>query len=286
MLTGNNIALTFKRSMIVCMGTIAGFLIFNTIFYLKYSNFYNIGDALNSSTYGQKSILQFLLGIKNYFLISVYLLFLFIPVVFKKVYFKSNIILVFVAGALLFSVQLLLNQFSHYYIIILPFLILAGAMLMDTFYNDHIKIVTAVLIISFAVNEALLKPRITTYMISSLKSDAVERDQNVAFEINKLIPENSRVYLAENPERKFYYLCHFNSAIPKKYGFSFGNFIHRSAFIEILNESEYFIINKKYLGENTLTFIDTAITNLDQTLIDHNYKVLAVIEDYHLFKKL
>jgi hypothetical protein len=277
---------TLKQSTVLIVGFAFGFLFFNICFFFYYGSIYKINDAFNSTTYGERSVSQFLSGVKNYFFISFYLILLFVPVIFKKVFSQNKSILIFILAALLFSIQLILNQFSHYYILIIPFLIFIGVIMIETYIASRTKTVLTFILLSFFVCEAFLKPRISSYAVTSLINSATDSDLASSYKINKLIPENSKVYLAENPERKFYFLCHFNAAVPKKYGFSFGNFIHRNAFMEILNESEYFIINQKQLEQNKLNFIDFDITNLSEVLNKKKYRLLAVVGNYNLFKNM
>ncbi len=214
----------------------------------------------------------------KYIELAPYLLFLLIPVIFKKLLTTKIHFLAFLFLVLLFSVQLYFQQYDHYYILMLPGLILVGLMVFDLYLTRFRFVLMSVLLISLFINELFVGPRTKGLILS--KQTTLSSEIALANEINKILPAGTHVYLFG--EVKFYYLCHFNPVLPEKLGFAFNNALYYSDFVEIIEQAEFLLIRADHM-DMEYPLIDKSI-KIDEEPGFKTYEKVQQIDQYLIFK--
>ncbi len=227
-----------RKSIVFSAGIVGGLLLFIVFFRLGYGVYYDFFAGGRLTLYGEKNAYVLLRSFIKYIEIAPYLLLIMIPVVFKKILSTKTHFLAFLFLVLLFSVQLYFQQYDHYYILMLPGLILVGLMMFDLYFPRFRIALMFVLLFSLFINELFVGPRTKGLILS--KQSSLSSEIAVAHEINNTLPEGTPVYLFG--EVKYYYLCHFNSVVPEKYGFAFNNALYYSDFVEIIEKAEVLLI--------------------------------------------
>jgi hypothetical protein len=232
-----------KRGLVFSAGIIGGLLLFMVLFRLGYGVNYDFFAGGRLTFYGEKDTNAMLNSLTNYIKIAPYLIFLLVPAIFKKLFSKRIHFLAYLILALLFSLQLYFQQYDHYFILMIPGLILIGLMLFDLYYARYKLVLILSLLVSLFINEAFVGPKTSKLILS--KRSSLPAEIALAREINRVLPEGSYVYLFG--EVKFYYLCHFNAVIPEKYGYAYNNALYYSDFAEILDRAENLLIRKDHM---------------------------------------
>jgi len=122
----------------------------------------------------------------------------------------------------------------HYYILMLPAILIIGVILFDVYTPKNRILILGIILLSLFLNEFFIGGRSKSLLFST--HSGLKADIELAEEINEIIPAGSGVYVFSNV--KLYYLCHFNPANPKKFGFSYNNALTSHDFIESLSSAE------------------------------------------------
>jgi hypothetical protein len=161
----------------------------------------------------------------------------------------------------------------------LPAIIIIGVMLFDVYVPKNRILILGIVLLSLLLNEFFVGGRSKSLLFSTHSS--LKADIELAKEINEIIPEGSGVYLFSNV--KLYYLCHFNPAIPGKYGFSYNNALTSHDFIESLTFAEFTIIHKDDLIKNYV-LMDQSI-KIDAAINETGFQKFQETETYLIYKK-
>lgn len=271
----------FLNSLLFSFGLLGGLLLFTLVFRLGYGVYYDFFAGGRLGIYGERDLTNMLWGMFEYAKIAPWLvLLLFFPIRIRLLktnpHFFAYIVLV-----VLFSLQLYFQQYEHYYMLMLPGLLLFGIMIFDQILqgNQNRIILTVVIALSLFINEFLISPRTKSLLFST--NTTLAEEVCVAIKINEVIPEGSSVYLFTNV--KFYYLCHFEPAIPEKYGFAWNHTTSRSDLYEILDFVKYTITSQNKLNDE-FELIDGSIVNA-QTLDQYCFELITQVDDYIIFGK-
>lgn len=267
------------KSVLFTSGLLIGLFLFITFFRIGYGVYYDFFVGGRLGMYGERDISTMILGLSKIIIIGPYLLLLLIPTFFRKRLKQNPDFLAFIVMILLFSAQLFFNQYNHYYITIIPAIIILGVFMFETTsYKNKIWIYT-LLALSLLMAEYYIGPR-TPNMVFSRQSTLAFQTQS-AKNINTIVPEKSKVYLITNVQ--FYYLCHFEPALPDKYGFSYNNALKLQDLEEILFNADFLIIsNKKTNGLHRL--IDTAVS-VRESIIDQRFIHIAEIDNNSIYRR-
>jgi hypothetical protein len=217
------------------------------------------------SLYGEKDLSLMFMALAKYILIGPFIVLLLIPAVFRKLSWRKNHLLAWILFLILLSYQFYLNQYEHYYILVLPPLVLIGGMILDVFFPRKSLLVLLIVLIGLFVNEVYLG-RSTKSMILST-DETLSKELVQADEINNVIQPNSSVYIFGNV--KYYYLCHLNSAVPEKYGYSYSNILTKNDLSESINEASYVMVDKTWL-------------DMDHKLVDGTVQIGEFIQKNNL----
>ena len=161
----------------------------------------------------------------------------------------------------------------------LPAIIIIGVMLFDVYVPKNRILVLGIVLLSLFLNEFFVGGRSRSFLF--LTHSSLKADIELAKEINKVIPEESGVYVFCN--MKLYYLCHFNPANPKKYGFAYSNALTFQDFIESLSSAEFTIVHKDDLIKNHF-LIDRTI-KINDAIIEAGLQKSQETDNYLIYKK-
>ena len=268
----------FRKNIVFSAGVIGGLLLFIVFFRIGYGVYYDFFAGGRLTFYGEKDTSVMFSSLIKYIELAPYLLFLLIPVIFKKLLTTKIHFLAFLFLVLLFSVQLYFQQYDHYYILMLPGLILVGLMVFDLYFTRFRLVLMSVLLISLFINELFVGPRTKGLILS--KQTTLSSEIALANEINKVLPVGTHVYLFG--EVKFYYLCHFNPVLPEKLGFAFNNALYYSDFVEIIEQAEFLLIRADHM-DMEYPLIDKTI-KIDEEPGFKTYEKVQQIDQYLIFK--
>lgn len=272
----------FRKSIVFTSGLVLGLVFFVLLFKMAYGVYYDFLAGGRLGLYGKKDLQGMLNGLIEYMKIAPWILLLFIPPFFKRVFKASLHVMAYILLVILFSVQLYFQQYEHYYILMLPALMVIFAMLAMQIirYQQSRIILIVVLLLSLCVNEFFISPRTKSLLFSTKTTLSEEIRQ--AEKINEVVPGGSKVYLFANV--KFYYLCHFNPALPDKYGFAYNNALYAGEMREIISASEFIMLYSEMI-HSQYPLIDSAVVLRD--LPDYkNYKLIENVGSISIFQNL
>ena len=268
------------KSSVFSLGFVLALLCFIFLFRIVYGVYYDFFAGGRLSVYGEKNIPDMLLALGKYIYIGIYLLALFIPMIFIRLLKVRTHFLAYLVLIILFSVQLYFNTYAHYFILMLPAILIIGVMLFDVYASKNRILVLCIVLLSLSLNEYFIGGH-TKNLIFSTHS-MLKADIELAKKINEIIPKGSGVYLFSNV--KFYYLCHFNPAIPEKYGFSYNNALTSQDLAEILSCAEFLIIHSNQT-ESSYPLIDRTV-NVGALVKSNGFKIAYEVEQYLIFKNI
>jgi hypothetical protein len=237
-----------RKGLIFISGLVIVFLLYIFLFRLGYGVWYDFLYDGRLSLYGEKDLSLMFKALAKYILIGPFIVLLLIPAVFRKLSWRNNHLVAWILFLILISYQFYLNQYEHYYMLVLPPLVLLGGMMLDVFYPKKPLLVFLIILFSLLINEIYLG-RSTKSMILST-DETLSKELSKADEINSVIQPNSSVYILGNV--KYYYLCHLNSAVPEKFGYSYSNILTKNDLAESINAAMYVIVDKTILHREHL----------------------------------
>lgn len=267
--------LLVKNTMFIT-GLLGGLLVFIFLFRIGYGEYYDFFAGGRLSLYGEKDPQELMAGLFKYIQIAPFLIFLLLPGIFRNLLNLKTHFIPFFLLIILFSVQLFFQQYDHYYILMLPGLILIGVMVFELIYNHNKNALILIIFISLFINEAFIGARTKSMILSN--HTTLGKEINIAQNINTVIPAGAKVYLFTDV--KLYYLCHFNPVIPERYGYAYVNALNKKDVEDILSKAEYVLIsdqqeNQKYqLIDKSFTIkTDSLFSGFDQSFSLGNYLI-------------
>ena len=146
------------------------------------------------------------------------------------------------------------------------------------FHNSRI-IICGIIILTLFLNEAYIG--IPTKDLILSKHSSLKNEKVLAAEINEVIPKESSVYIFTDV--RLYYLCHFNPAIPKKFGFAWNHTLTLADLKEILGVAPYVIVNKIWLNKDYPIMDNTLI--ISPLLDEFGFILISEVEPSLLYSK-
>ena len=156
--------------------------------------------------YGEKDLLLMLKAIGKYFLLGPFLILLLIPGIFRRVLWGKYHLFAWLIFLGLLSYQFYLNQYEHYYMLVLPPILIMGGMILGEYLPIRPMLAIFIILLSLFINEYFVGRRTKNMILSS--DETLSGELILAKEINEIIPPGSNVYIFGNV--KYYYLCHLN----------------------------------------------------------------------------
>lgn len=237
---------TWKKKLWNCLSALLGFCTVIALFFLL---FFIAGlrpdelvEALSGSGYGGQSVNMYIEGVARSVRLFPFLIF--IPCLFIcKNKNNTTIIIGCLAGLLMASLQFYFNVFSHYFIYMIPFVLVLNALLWKKLRNHKLSSVLFWLYFGMLFT-AVAQPTQDVYKSSKalVKHNHQEAQTQTATQLRQIIQTyGCKSVLCYWNTIQYYGLCPLNPPMMKKYGFSFG-YDTEETYCERLEDADCFVV--------------------------------------------
>lgn len=237
---------TWKKKLWNCLSALLGFCTVIALFFLL---FFTAGlrpdelvEALSGSGYGGQSVNMYIEGVARSVRLFPFLIF--IPCLFIcKNKNNTTIIIGCLAGLLMASLQFYFNVFSHYFIYMIPFVLVLNALLWKKLRNHKLSSVLFWLYFGMLFT-AVAQPTQDVYKSSKalVKHNHQEAQTQTATQLRQIIQTyGCKSVLCYWNTIQYYGLCPLNPPMMKKYGFSFG-YDTEETYCERLEDADCFVV--------------------------------------------
>ncbi len=237
---------TWKKKLWNCLSVSLGFCAVIAMFFLL---FFIAGlrpdeliEALSGSGYGGQSVNMYIEGVARSVRLFPFLIF--IPCLFIcKNKNNTTIIIGCLAGLLMASLQFYFNVFSHYFIYMIPFVLVLNALLWKKLRNHKLSSVLFWLYFGMLFT-AVAQPTQDVYKSSKalVKHNHQEAQTQTATQLRQIIQTyGCKSVLCYWNTIQYYGLCPLNPSMMKKYGFSFG-YDTEETYCERLEDADCFVV--------------------------------------------
>jgi len=269
-----------QKGLIFSTGVLLALFMFIILFRLGYGAWYDFLYDGRLALYGEKNLSLMFRAIGKYLLLGPFLILLLIPAIFRNVSRGKNHLLSCLLFLGLLSYQFYLNQYEHYYMLVLPPILIMGGVILYEIIPKKPMMAIVIILISLFINEYFVG-RSTKSMIFS-KDETLSGELMKAKEINEIIPQNTHVYIFGNV--KHYYLCHLNSAVPERYGYSYSNILRINDLVESIYAAEYVIVDKaRILMSHQL--ID-GVVQIDDFIRESNLQLYRETDNFLVYSNI
>lgn len=268
-----------SRGLLLAAGMLGGLLLFILLFRIVYGLPYDFFAGGRLGLYGEKDGMAMLQGLLKYLAIAPYLAIMLIPPISKKLFKTQPHAAAYLFLVLLFSVQLYFQQYDHYYILMLPGLLLIGVIMAAPSMEKKKGWILLGVLAVLLVNEFSLSPRTRSLLLS--KRSGLKTDIELAQKINAVVPEGARVYLFTDV--KLYYLCHFNPALPEKYGFAWNHMTRLDDLYDIMGNTDFILVAKSKINNKYLLFNTSVIPS--KIIAKNKFRLLSESGEYLIYHK-
>ncbi len=237
---------TWKKKLWNCLSALLGFCTVIALFFLL---FFTAGlrpdelvEALSGSGYGGQSVNMYIEGVARSVRLFPFLIF--IPCLFMcKNKNNTTIIIGCLAGLLMASLQFYFNVFSHYFIYMIPFVLVLNALLWKKLRNHKLSSVLFWLYFGMLFT-AVAQPTQDVYKSSKalVKHNHQEAQTQTATQLRQIIQTyGCKSVLCYWNTFQYYGLCPLKPSMIKKYGFSFG-YDTEETYCERLQDADCFVV--------------------------------------------
>ena len=238
-----------KRTVLYLIGYCIPIILF--VLYLKFEKggLKELITLYSGSGYGQRSIDAYLSGI--FTLIKIYGIFLpfSLWILFKDGF--RNHILVYLYLIFGFSLQFFFYKFPHYYILLIPHLVLCAVITSECLLKKSKLRLIFIFSLSFAFLINIYADIKTTIIFSGLNSklgkDFTEMTQN-AIQINKYVGQNDKVLLSDFDLAPYYFLGNLNPPLEKEFGIVSSDIVSKDKYLENMEQTDFILIWKNSLS--------------------------------------
>lgn len=240
---------TWKRKVLDCIVLFCGFcvpvVLVVFLFAINDGSISELYAQLSGNGYGDRSLGMYKTGVFRVLRLFPWLFF--VPVlVLEKDKRKRTVVLSCVAGTFLVSLQFYFFVWSHYYLFLLPFvLLLFGLIWQSVKSSDDCGLLYLLLYGMFFTSSVIPLQEVykTTMFFAKVNQRAGQMEN--ASRLKMMKQECDIEYaLCLDETVQYYYLCPFKPAGMEKYGFSFGRETE-DVMCERLKEADCFIIREK-----------------------------------------
>ncbi len=269
-----------QKGLILLSGVLAALFMYIILFRLGYGVWYDFLYDGRLALYGEKDLLLMLKAIGKYFLLGPFLILLLIPGIFRRVLWGKYHLFAWLIFLGLLSYQFYLNQYEHYYMLVLPPILIMGGMILGEYLPIRPMLAIFIILLSLFINEYFVGRRTKNMILSS--DETLSGELILAKEINEIIPPGSNVYIFGNV--KYYYLCHLNSAIPEKYGYSYSNILTVNDLVESIYAAEYVVVDMARLFFNHQLIDDTV--QIGDFIRENNLQLYRKTDNFLVYSKI
>lgn len=243
----------WKKRILNCLYASFGFCIVMALFVVLFMfSGLDVGeliDALSGSGYGKQASVTYFEGVEKAIKLFPYLLF--VPCLFfGKKDRELGVIMACLASILLASLQFYFNVFPHYYVYLLPFVLVLNVLMWKQL--NRMRVSRPVLLLFFGLMFAsIVVPLQSVYKNSKalVKNNLRAGQEQTAKELRQIVDaygiKSAMCYWGTLP---YYALCPLRPSAIEKYGFSFG-YDTEETYCERLVDADCFVIDKKQMKD-------------------------------------
>jgi hypothetical protein len=259
MVDNKNVSSAFKRIFLYAVGYAIPFIAFILYYRIEGCGLREIITIYSGNGYGQRTIGAYFSGL--YTLIKIYGIFLpfSLWVLIKKGI--KNHILIYLYLIFGFSFQFFFYKFPHYYILLIPYLILSAVIIYESLKERHKLLFTFffLLIFTFIINiyASILTLKFFSGSNGIFKENMTEQTKN-SIQIRNYVGKNDKVLLFNYDLVNYYFLCNLNPPLEKKFGIIYFGIVSPDRYLENINQTNFVLIWDESLAEfyNELKSID------------------------------
>jgi hypothetical protein len=248
MIDNKNVSSAFKRIFLYSIGYAIPFIAFILYYRIEGCRLREIITIYSGSGYGQRSIGAYFSGL--YTLIKIYGIFL--PFSFWVLIKKGirNHILIYLYLIFGFSLQFFFYKFPHYYILLIPYLILSAAIIYESLKERQKLLLTFFFLLIFTLIINIYANILTLKIFSGsngiIKENYTEQIKN-SIQIRNYVGENDKVLLFNFDLTSYYFLCNLSPPLEKKYGIIFFGLVSPDKYLENIIHTDYVLIRNESL---------------------------------------
>ena len=239
----------WKKRLWNCISAMLGFCAIIAVFFLL---FFISGlkpdeliGALSGSSYGGQSIKMYFEGVIRS--VKLFPLILFVPCLFfDKEKKELAIIMGCIAGLLMASLQFYFNVFSHYYIYMIPFVLVLAVLLWKRINQKKLSRIWSLLCFGFMfVSVAIPMQEVYKSSKTLMKHNHREPQIQTASQIRQIVTTyDCKSALCYWNTIQYYGLCPLKPSMMKEYGFSFG-YDTEESFVKRLEDADCFVVSNE-----------------------------------------
>ena len=239
----------WKKKLWNCISAMLGFCAVISVFFLL---FFILGlkpdeliKELSGSGYGGQSIKMYVEGVIRSFRLFPFLLF--IPCLFfNKEKNDLSLIMGCIAGLFMASLQFYFNVFSHYYIFMIPFVLVLSTLLWKRLDRYKLSRMWSLLCFGFMfVSAAIPMQEIYKSSKTLIKHNLREPQIQTANQIRQIVDTyDCKSALCYWNTIQYYGLCPLKPSMMKEYGFSFG-YDTEETFVKRLEDADCFVVKNE-----------------------------------------
>lgn len=243
----------WKKKLWNCISAMLGFCAVISVFFLL---FFIAGlkpdeliEVLSGSGYGGQSIKMYVEGVIRSVRLFPFLLF--IPCLFfDKKENDLSLIMGCMAGLFMASLQFYFNVFSHYYIFMIPFVLVLSVLLWKRLNHKKLSRMWSLLCFGFMfVSIAIPMQEIYKSSKTLIKHNLRDPQIQTANQIRQIVNTyDCKSALSYWNTIQYYGLCPLKPSMMKEYGFSFG-YDTEETYCERLMGADCFVVEKKEMKD-------------------------------------
>jgi hypothetical protein len=248
MIDNKNVSSAFKRIFLYAIGYAIPFIAFILYYRIEGCGLREIITIYSGNGYGLRSIDAYLSGI--YTLIKIYGIFL--PFSFWVLIKKGirNHILIYLYLIFGFSLQFFFYKFPHYYILLIPHLIISAVIIYESLKEKRKLLFSFIFLFLFIlimnVYASILTIRNFSVSNGIFKENITEQTRN-SIQIRNYVGKNDKVLLFNFDLASYYFLCNLNPPLEKKYGIIFFGLVSPDKYLENIIHTDYVLIRNESL---------------------------------------
>ena len=243
----------WKKRMLNCLYAAIGFCVVIALFVVLYMisglGVDELMHSLSGSGYGKQASVMYVKGVEKTLKLFPYLLFL--PCLFFGKKDKDlGLVMACIASILLASLQFYFNVFPHYYIFMLPFVLILNVLIWKQL--NRINGSRPLLFLYFGLLfTSIAIPMQSVYKNSKalVKHNLRTNQEQTAKELRQIVDsydvKSAMCYWDTLP---YYALCPLTPSDMDKYGFSFG-YDTEETYVERLQDADCFVVDNKQLKD-------------------------------------
>lgn len=265
-----------SRKIVTCLMAFVGFVavlaLFSLFFMGKGMAFGELARAIDGTGYGVRAESMYLKGVKKIFRFFPFILFL--PCLFMdRGNGNKGMTVACLAALLLASFQFWYVVFLHYYLFMIPLVLVLNAQVYVEMDKQQKSRVLFLVYFGLLFTTASISMReISDDFRMKASNNLRESQLETASQLRRIVAlYQIQTSLCYWQTIQYYALCPLNPPLLQKYGFSFGDFENEETLYERLREADCFVVNENHVNGLLGNRIVGKCLAEDFSLIGHDF---------------